>query len=274
MEAYPPEMDPGTYLTKHHLLTYLEDAVIFLLGRRDEDSRVKPFELLSDYFKSIRKGTHIVFREYNFISATPYNRKSFIGTLWTTYSEVPECKEPMRVIELHSLLRLICADFPLVETEQVIKPLNAENKSITFTDFMHIFQITFYFDYFLGHMKTMYPSLLMGAYIPPLYPQFSSAAMVVVPLPPSLPTTTTSPTNSTTSTNDTLAFSKRVDGGILLEAALGLCKRIMERDPGESCPSLEALREVLKGVEQLSFYEFIMKLSQSDRINKEIGALP
>ena len=260
-------MDPESYLKKHHLLTYVEDAVLFLLCRKDEDSKTKPFKLLADYFKSIRDGSHIVFREYNFVSATPYNRKSFISTVWTTYSGIPECQALMQVIELHSLLRLVCADFPLSETEKVATALNVANNPVSFTDFIYTFQITFYFDYFLGHLKTMYPSLLSGAYIPPLYPQFSSAAMVVVPLPPSTATTSTP-------SSDGQAFRKTVSSEVLLKAALGLCQRIKEREPGQSHPSQEALKESLSGVEQLSFYDILLSLSQSDRVNGEIGALP
>ena len=272
-------MDPDTYLKKHHVLTYLEDATLLLLGCKDEDSKTKPFELLTDYFESVRNGTHIVFREYNFVSATPHNRKSFIATFWQTYSGVPECRERMRIIELHSLLRLLCADFPLKETEKVSKALSVHSTSnsvISFTDFSYMFQITFYFDYFLGHMESLFPCLLSGTFHRILHSQFSSTTAVVVPLPP--PSTTDSNNHPATQTAARTAaretLSRAVKSGIFLEAALGLCQKIEEKEPGQSCPSQEALREVLGEVEQLSFYDFVLKLSLSDQLNREIGALP
>ena len=275
-------MDPDTYLKKHHVLTYVEDAILLLLGCKDADSKTKPFELLTDYFKSVQNGSHIVFREFNFISATPHNRKSFIATFWQTYSGVSECREPMRIIELHSLLRLLCADFPLKETEKVSKALSAHSTTsavISFTDFSYTFQMTFYFDYFLGHIASLFPSLLSGTYHPALHSQFSSATTVVVPLPPSSttdansrPATSNKSAAAQTAANEIL--NRAVNSGIFLEAVLGLCLKIEEREPGQSCPTQEAVREVLGGVEQLSFYDFVLKLSLSDQLNREIGALP
>ena len=268
-------MHPDAYLKKHHLLTYVEDAVCLLLARKDEDPKTKPFQLLAGYFKSVLDGSHVVFREFNFISSTPRNRKAFVGLIWQTYSGVPEAREPMRLTELHSLVRLLCADFPLRETEMVA----LHRGILSFSDFMYTFQITFYLDCFLGHLKSMLPGLLTGAYIPPLYAQFTA---VVVPLPPA-PTNT--PSNSPSSTsksihgveteaNEAKVCSRTVEGGVFLEAALGLCRRMGEREPGQSYPSQEALKEVLSGVEQLSLNEFVVKLSLSETINREIGVLP
>ena len=277
-------MDPDTYLKKHHLLTYVEDALCLLLARKDEDSKTTPFSLLAGYFKSVLDGSHVVFREYSFISSTPRNRKAFIGLLWRTYSGVPEAREPMRLAELHSLLRLLCADFPLRETEKVAMALYGHCSTaggvLSFPDFMYTFQISFYYDCFLSHLKSMCPGLLTGAYIPPLYPQLTA---VVVPLPP-VPTTPITP-NSPSSTLKSLGSvqseadeakvcSRTIEGGVFLEAVLGLCKRMGEREPGQSCPSQETLREALSGVEQLSLNEFVVKLSLCETINKEIGVLP
>ena len=273
-------MEPDIYLKKHHLLTYIDDAIQLLLSCKDEDSKTKPFELLTDYFNSVRNGSHIVFREYDFITATPHNRKSFVATLWQTYSGVSECREPMRIIELHSLFRLLCGDFPLNETEKVAKALkNTTSGVISFTDFIYAFQVTFYFDYFLAHLEAAYPSLLAGTYHPPIYPQFSSTNTVVVPLPPA-PTstiTTSSQTDTLSSKNSasqTDSAKTLVNSGVLLEAALELCQRMEESEPGQSCPSQEALREVLSGADLLSLRDFVVNLSLSDRINSEIGALP
>lgn len=265
-------MDPDVYLRKHHLLTYVEDAILFLLSRKDEDPKTKPFELLTDYFKSIRNGSHTVFREYDYISATPHNRKSFIATFWKTYGSVPECSVPMKIIEFHSLLKLLCADFPLIETQKVPRALfgsDTTSNIISFADFIYTFQVTFYFDYFLGQLKTIYPSLLSGSYHPSLYSQFSTTT-VIVPLPP---VSTSQPSDPATQVSSE-TFSKAVGSGILLEAALGLRQMIAESEPGQSYPSEEALREVLSGNGELSLHDFVLKLSLSNVVIREIGPLP
>ena len=272
-------MDPDVYLRKHHLLTYVEDAVVLLLGRKDEDSKTKPFELLADYFKSVQTGSHVVFREYNFICATPHNRKSFISTFWQTYQSVAECSEAMRTVEYHSLLRLLCTDFPLEITQRVPRALfghDATGSIISFVDFTYTFQVTFYFEYFFSQLQLVYPNLLSGTYHPPLYPQFSSTT-VVVPLPPASSDANSRPNTAQqrpplTAPSDT--YSKPVAGGVLMEAALELCQRMSEREPGLSCPSEEAVREVLSGVDRLSLHDFALKLSLSKLVNSEIGALP
>lgn len=265
-------MDPDVYLRKHHLLTYVEDVILLLLSRKDEDPKTKPFELLTDYFKSIRNGSHIVFREYDFISATPHNRKSFIATFWKTYGSVPECSVPMKIIEFHSLLKLLCSDFPLTETQKVPRALfgsDSTSNIISFADFIYTFQVTFYFDYFLRQLETAYPSLLSGSYHPSLYSQPSFTA-VVVPIPPVSTSQLSDPATQVSSE----IFSRAVSSGILLDAALGLCQMIAENEPGQSCPSQEALREALNGGGELSFHEFVLKLSLSNLVIREIGPLP
>ena len=255
-----------------------------LLTRRDEDPKTQPFHLLSGYFKSLLDGSHVVFREYTFVCATPRNRSSFVALLWQTYSGVPEIREPMRLLELHSLLRLLCADFLLQETEKAALALHGHRtgSSITsFTNFIYTFQVTFYFDTFLGHLKAMFPGLVTGAYVPPLYPQFSSAT-VVVPLPAS-----SSPNSPSCDASKSLKDSvcsgasreaemccERVSSRVLLEAVLALSQRMSEREPGQSYPSQEALGEVLEGADELSLNEFVARLSLNERVNNEIGALP
>lgn len=268
-------MDPDSYLRKHHLLTYVEDAILLLLSCKDEDSKTKPFQLLTDYFKSIRNGSHIIFREYDFISATPHNRSSFIATFWRTYGDVPECSVPMKIIEFHSLLKLLCSDFPLIEAQKVSRALfgsDTTSNVISFADFIYTFQVTFYFDYFLRQLETIYPSLLSGSYHPSLYSHFSSTTAVIVPLPT---VSTSQPSDSITATQvSSESFSKTVSSGVLLEAALGLCQMIVERYPGQSCPSQDALREVLSGDGELSLQNFVLKLSLSSLVIREIGPLP
>lgn len=39
-------------------------------------------------FNSVRQGTHILFREFSFVQATPHNRASFLRTFWRCFRTV------------------------------------------------------------------------------------------------------------------------------------------------------------------------------------------
>ena len=178
-------MEPEAYLKKHQLLTYVEDAVTLLLERRDEDPNTKPFQLLTDYFESVLNGSHILFREYSFISATPHNRRSFIATFWQAFQKVAERGVAMSAFEYHSLLKLLCTDFPLEVTQKVGNVLSRRCDIIPFPDFAYTFQLVFYFEHFLQQLESVYSDLVLGTYRSPSSegnPHSSHA--VVVPLPP------------------------------------------------------------------------------------------
>ena len=276
-------MEPEAYLRKHHLMTYVEDAVLLLLERKDEDSKTRPFELLTDYFKSVQDGSHILFREYSFVSATPRNRKSFITTFWQSYEQVAAQHEALGTIEYHSLLRLLCFNFPAELPQRVATVLfghNAVSTEVSFADFAYTFQVLFYFEHFLGQLEsaTLCRDITSRNYHSSLYPH--SSATVVVPLPPvstdasSRPHSAQRSEKRATGTAATDVHSTDISADVFLQAALGLVQRTREREPGQSCPSAEVVREALSGVDQLSLNNFILKLSTSRLVNSEIGALP
>lgn len=274
-------MEPEAYLRKHHLMTYVEDAVLLLLERKDEDSKTKPFELLTDYFKSVQDGSHVLFREYSFVSATPRNRKSFITTFWQCYEQVAAQHEALSTIEHHSLLRLLCFDFPIELSQRVTTVLfghNAVGTEVSSADFAYTLQVLFYFEHFLGQLESVCRDITSGSYHSSLYPH--SSATVVVPLPPvstdasSRPSTSQKSERKATSTATTDVCGTDISADVFLQATLGLVQRVRERDPGQSCPSAEAVREALSGVDKLSLNNFVLKLSTSKLVISEIGALP
>ena len=64
---------PAT-ISQEDLSTYFTDVVQLLLQVRDET----PIEYMANYFRRVLTGEHVVGREYNYISATAWNRRSFV----------------------------------------------------------------------------------------------------------------------------------------------------------------------------------------------------
>ena len=274
-------MDPEAYLKKHHVLTYVEDAVRLLLQRKDEDSKTKPFELLTDYFKSVRDGSHILFREYNFISATPHNRKSFIAAFWQSYEAVAVRRESLESVEYHSLLRLLCYNFPMELSQKVSQVLMGRSTigNVTpFAEFCYVFQVVFYFEKFLGQLESVCGGIATGLSPGPRYTHSSTA--VVVPLPPASngtdsnrPNTSLGPEKSSLhSATDT--WSTNISTDAFLQTALGLVRWLHEKDPGEASPSVEAVAAAASEGENTSMCNFVLELSANPLVNSEISVLP
>uniref|UniRef100_A0A493T5V0 Centriolar satellite-associated tubulin polyglutamylase complex regulator 1 n=1 Tax=Anas platyrhynchos platyrhynchos TaxID=8840 RepID=A0A493T5V0_ANAPP len=74
--------------SQRHVLTYMEDAVSQLLENREDISQYGIARFFTEYFNSVRQGTHILFREFSFVQATPHNRASFLRTFWRCFRTV------------------------------------------------------------------------------------------------------------------------------------------------------------------------------------------
>ena len=149
-------MDPELYLKSHHLMRYIEDATGFLLDRREEDPKTKPFELLAEYFKSVKNGSHVLFREYAYVSLTPHNRSSFLGNLWQSYVQIATRGDMIKIAEHLSLVRLLCHDFPaelVQKVAQVVFSHNVTENIISFSDFIYVFQVSEAFA--IAHFKLL-----------------------------------------------------------------------------------------------------------------------
>uniref|UniRef100_A0A8C6Y565 Centriolar satellite-associated tubulin polyglutamylase complex regulator 1 n=1 Tax=Naja naja TaxID=35670 RepID=A0A8C6Y565_NAJNA len=71
-----------------HVITYMEDAVSQLLESKEDIGQYGIARFFTEYFNSVRQGTHILFREFNFVQATPHNRTSFLRTFWRCFRTV------------------------------------------------------------------------------------------------------------------------------------------------------------------------------------------
>ncbi|EDL27560.1 RIKEN cDNA 1110051M20, isoform CRA_a [Mus musculus] len=109
------------YLAQRHVLTYMEDAVCQLLENREDISQYGIARFFTDYFNSVCQGTHILFREFSFIQATPHNRASFLRAFWRCFRTVGKNGDLLTMREYHCLLQLLCPDFPLELTQKAAR---------------------------------------------------------------------------------------------------------------------------------------------------------
>ena len=282
-------MDPELYLKKHHIMTYIEDIVSFLLERKDEDPKTRPIEVLAEYFKSIKNGTHILFREYSFISSTPHNRASFVKLFWHSYAEVAVKGEMMQLVEFLSLLRLLCCDFPVEIVQKVGEVLfchNTMENLVSFPDFLYTFQVVFYYEVFFSQCQSICSDLEKGQ-----TPLSLLGSTVVVSIPSFADQTESAsrPTSRSGSLSESNSSSlgrqdgvpireeqhnKQVDPEMFTKAVFNLAYKLQEREPWQRCPSPEVLTEVIGTMPSCSYLDFVLALSRSDTANAEIGTLP
>ncbi|KAA0188434.1 hypothetical protein FBUS_11682 [Fasciolopsis buskii] len=76
------------YFARSGVRKYLEDALCGLLTARDKSHCVEPSTYMLNYFWHVRNGTHTTLREYDYISLTPYNRVSFLSSLWKSFQSL------------------------------------------------------------------------------------------------------------------------------------------------------------------------------------------
>ena len=264
----PAAMDPELYLKKHHVMTYVEDAITLLLERKDEDAKTKPFVVLAEYFKSVQSGNHVLFREYSFVSATPHNRRSFLQLFWQSYTKVAIRGESMQVMEYLSLLRLLCHDFPSGLVQRVAQftfSHNAMENMLPFSDFLYTFQVIFYYEQFLAQCEALVSNVVAGHSL--------LRTTVVVAIPSSADIR---PANEAQQGRGELTpeKNKQIDAEVFLKVVTNLINKMQEREVWNSCPGVETVREVTSELANLSFYDFVLALSNSSHVNAEIGALP
>ena len=99
---------PQEYLDSHHLPLYLNDVVTLLLRLRPS----APLDFIADYFAEVLNGTHVLLRDFAYISACPHNRWSFVLVVQDGLSSLSSGQE-LSSNDLLQLLRLFCPDFPL-----------------------------------------------------------------------------------------------------------------------------------------------------------------
>ncbi|XP_068672367.1 centriolar satellite-associated tubulin polyglutamylase complex regulator 1-like isoform X2 [Montipora foliosa] len=226
------------YLAKYHVLTYLQDAVSQLLEHKEENPRVIPARFLSDYFKSVVQGNHTLFREYSYIQKTPHNKASFIQVFWKCFRHIAKNGDLLSAKEYHSLICLLCPDFPLEpvqKTARIILMEDAIDCLMSFADFLYAFQTQFFYE---------------GP------PQHKSQI----------------PVASNTTHDEGLGNSiDGVDARSFLEAVLQI---LHTSNNAFSCPPADVIKDLLSCVDRVTFYGFLISLAKHEGVNASIGTLP
>ncbi|XP_077425548.1 centriolar satellite-associated tubulin polyglutamylase complex regulator 1 [Vanacampus margaritifer] len=257
MNRFNPTVTVDEYLAESNVLLYLSDALTQLLEHKEEYTHFGVIRYFAEYFSSVKNGNHILFREFNYIRATPHNRASFIRVFWRCYRQIGKSGDLLSILEYSSLLQLLCPDFPMeiVKSAARIVVLNDGLECLmSFSDFLYAFQLQFYYQEFLDCVLLIYQDLLAG----------KSPNTVIVPTSTSVEQLPCLATEENSKEQDF-----EVEASTLAECINDLCDRIKNSHPPRSC-----LQEALEETGKVSYHSLLMGLAKQESINQMIGALP
>ncbi|XP_056273623.1 centriolar satellite-associated tubulin polyglutamylase complex regulator 1 [Pseudoliparis swirei] len=259
------------YLADSHVSFYLSDAVTQLLEHKEEYSQFGVVRYFAEYFSSVKNSNHVLFREYNYIRATPHNRASFIRVFWRCYRQIGKSGDLLSMLEYRSLLQLLCPDFPLEMVQSAARIVlvdDAVDCLMSFSDFLHALQLQFYYPEFLDSVLVIYQDLLAG----------KSPNTVIVPTSTSverLPPVAAEENDKEEEEEEQQQEEEEeeeedgVEPSTLAQCIDALCDRFKRSHPPRSC-----MREVLGQTNKVSYYSFLMSLAKHEAVNQTIGALP
>ncbi|XP_005750609.1 centriolar satellite-associated tubulin polyglutamylase complex regulator 1 isoform X2 [Pundamilia nyererei] len=236
MNRLNPTVPADQYLADSNVLFYLNDAVIQLLEHKEEYNQFGVIRYFAEYFSSVKNSNHVLFREFNYIQATPHNRASFIRVFWKCYRQIGKSGDLLSMLEYRSLLQLLCPDFPVVLVQSAARIAVMDDTIdclMSFSDFLYAFQLQFYYQEFLDCVLVIYQDLLAEENNKEERPQDG------------------------------------VEPSTLVQCIDALCDRSKHSHPPRSC-----MREILNQTDRISYYSFLMSLAKQEAINQTIGVLP
>ncbi|XP_076588739.1 centriolar satellite-associated tubulin polyglutamylase complex regulator 1 isoform X2 [Chaetodon auriga] len=247
------------YLADSNVLFYVNDAVTQLLEHKEEYTQFGVIRYFAEYFSSVKNSNHVLFREYNYIRATPHNRASFIRVFWRCYRQIGKSGDLLSMLEYRSLLQLLCPDFPAEMVQSAARIVLMDDAIdvclMSFSDFLYAFQLQFYYQEFLDSVLLIYQDLLSG----------KSPNTVIVPTSTSieqLPSVAAEENDREEQQQD------GVEPSTLAQCIDAFCDRFKRSHPPRSC-----MREALEQTDKVSYYSFLMSLAKHETINQTI-ALP
>jgi hypothetical protein len=87
---------PSTYLDTHHVPFYLNDVTTLLLRIRP----AAPLDFIASYFSEVLNGTHVLLREFAYVSACPHNRWSFVRVVQESFAGVSPAHHELSAVDL------------------------------------------------------------------------------------------------------------------------------------------------------------------------------
>ena len=279
-------MDPEEYVKKHHLMRYIEDAIAIVMRKgAAKNHKIQPLAILTEYFHKVRTGVHVYSREYSYVSSTPYNRASFITIFWQCFYKLEQVETVMNGSHYHQLVQLLCSDFPMKIIDDIITVhinihgllIPVSEVKLTFSDFIYLFQVLFFYEEFLMECETIYKQLEGGVQ----HTTHSVPSVVVLPRldnsqePKEIPLSD-SRYKVKDLTNSTLTSpSMRLSSETFLQAIENLCIKIRDWHPGQVAPSPKSVKNISEqcGTE-ITYQEFLAYLCKSSHVVSDIGILP
>ncbi|XP_034734320.1 UPF0705 protein C11orf49 homolog isoform X2 [Etheostoma cragini] len=259
MNRFNSTVPDDEYLADSNVLFYLSDAVTQLLEHKEEYTQFGVIRYFAEYFSSVKNSNHVLFREYNYIRATPHNRASFIRVFWRCYRQIGKNGDLLSMLEYRSLLQLLCPDFPLEILQSAARIVlldDAMDCLMSFSDFIYTFQLQFYYQEFLDSVLVIYQDLLAG----------KSPNTVIVPTSDSIEQL---PSAAAEENDKEEQQQDGVEPSTLAQCIDALCDRFKHSYPPRSC-----MRKVLEQFNKVSYHSFLMSLAKHETINQTIGALP
>ncbi|KAM6937366.1 centriolar satellite-associated tubulin polyglutamylase complex regulator 1 [Xenentodon cancila] len=247
------------YLADSHVLFYLSDAVSQLLEHKEEYTQFGLIRYFAEYFSSVKNSNHVLFREYNYVRATPHNKASFIRVFWRCFRQIGKSGDLLSVLEYRSLLQLLCPDFPVEVVQSAARYVLMDDTTdclMSFSDFIYAFQLQFYYKEFLESVLVIYQDLLAGKSPNTVFVPTSASIEQILPL-------------AAEENEKEEPQQDGVEASTLAQCVETLCDRFKHSHPSRSC-----MREILQQADKVSYYSFLMSLSKHETINQTIGALP
>eukprot|EP00041_Stephanoeca_diplocostata_P019555 m.423942 g.423942 ORF g.423942 m.423942 type:complete len:245 (+) comp21335_c0_seq3:199-933(+) len=154
------DVSASTYLQLFNIDLYFKDAVAQLLSARHKyPSAASADQFFADYFRSVQSGTHVLFREFEFIMATQHNRRSFVNLFGQSVAPIAHQGERMSVADYHNIVRLLCKDFPIAIIKASAAMLVVEDDLeclVAHRDFLAAFKVQMGFHEFLERCTELF----------------------------------------------------------------------------------------------------------------------
>jgi len=237
------------YLTQNFILEYISDALERLLECKSRSlSKQDVLEFFTQYFKNVKNGSHIMYREFKFVMLTPFNRACFIQNLYQAYNNLDERDDAFNSRDYHALIVIICNDFPysvIRNCARIISPDKNSEDFYSFKDFIHAIKILLYYDEFVREAMKVFNTLRHQEHR----------------------------NHSDDHSESFEALSKKVYHACdsvkskqFYELIELLCLKF-----SYSVPPLNVLREILLKESAVKFFDFLNQLSANETVNNIIG---
>ena len=129
----------------------MRDVISLLLRAKDD----RPLEFIADYFSEVLNGTHVLLREYGFVSKCARDRWAFVQSVREALADLDQ-DEPTSAAVLTQLLRLVCPDFPIELSTEACRLCGDEAGDHPLGKLLHAVVVRICFADFLARVCTVF----------------------------------------------------------------------------------------------------------------------